>query len=162
MLYDVLTRGVGRGACWCRGAEGHWREAADLWQRAGCPYDYAMALAESPDPSDLLDALATLDTLGAEPLAHRVRLRLRELGVTRVPRGPVPSTRDNPGGLTDRQVEVVRMLDEGLTNAQIAARLVVSVRTVDTHVAAVLDKLNARTRRDAAARARALGVVAER
>jgi DNA-binding CsgD family transcriptional regulator/tetratricopeptide (TPR) repeat protein/energy-coupling factor transporter ATP-binding protein EcfA2 len=138
---------------------GRWREAADAWQRAGCPYEHATALAQSPDPSDLLTALATLDALGAEPLARRVRLRLKELGVTRVPRGPVPSTRDNPAGLTDRQVDVVRLLADGLSNAEIAARLVLSVRTVDTHVGAVLDKLNARTRRDAAKRARALGLV---
>ena len=79
--------------------------------------------------------------------------------MTRVPRGPVPSTRDNPAGLTERQVEVVRLLAQGLSNAEIAARLVLSVRTVDTHVAAVLDKLDARTRRDAASRARELGLV---
>jgi DNA-binding NarL/FixJ family response regulator len=71
----------------------------------------------------------------------------------------VPATRDNPAGLTERQVEVVRLLADGLSNAEIAARLVLSVRTVDSHVAAVLDKLNARTRRDAATRARLLGLV---
>jgi len=110
----------------------------------------------------VLEALATLDALQAEPLARRVRLRLRELGVARIPRGPVPSTRDNPAGLTERQTEVVRLLADGLSNAEIAARLVLSVRTVDSHVAAVLDKLNARTRREAADRAVALGLVAGR
>jgi DNA-binding NarL/FixJ family response regulator len=139
---------------------GRWREAADQWQRAGCPYEYARTLAASPDPDDLLTALATLDGMGAEPLARRVRGRLKELGVTRVPRGPVPSTRENPAGLTGRQVEVVRLLADGLSNAEIAARLVLSVRTVDSHVAAVLDKLDAPTRREAAARARSLGLVA--
>lgn len=137
-------------------AAGKWREAADLWQRAGCPYEHASALAQSPDPADLLTALAALDTMGAEPLARRVRQRLRELGVTRVPRLK-PSTRDNPAGLTPRQVEVVRLLADGLSNAEIAARLVLSVRTVDTHVAAILDKLSTRTRREAAVRATELG-----
>jgi DNA-binding NarL/FixJ family response regulator len=61
--------------------------------------------------------------------------------------------------LTSRQTDVVALLAEGLTNAEIAARLVLSVRTVDTHVAAILDKLDARTRRDAAARAKALGLL---
>jgi DNA-binding NarL/FixJ family response regulator len=140
-------------------ATGRWREAADAWQRAGCRYEQALALAQSLDPDDLLSALATADSLGAEPLAHRVRQRLRDLGVTRIPRGRVQSTRDNPAGLTERQADVVRLLVEGLTNAEIAARLVLSVRTVDTHVAAILTKLDARTRRDAAARAKALGVV---
>jgi DNA-binding CsgD family transcriptional regulator/tetratricopeptide (TPR) repeat protein len=139
-------------------ALGRWREAAGLWQRAGYRYEYALALAESPDPADLLEALATLDELGAAPLGKRVRQRLKELGVTRVPRGPVPSTRDNPAGLTDRQAEVLTLLAQGLSNAEIAARLVLSIRTVDTHVAAVLDKLNARTRREAVVRAKALGL----
>src|SRR6266511_4069070 len=140
-------------------AKGQWRQAAEAWQRAGCPYEHAVALAQSPDPADLLHALTTLDALGAEPLARRVRLRLRELGVTRIPRGRVQSTRDNLAGLTERQADVVRLLAEGLTNAEIAARLVLSVRTVDTHVAAILNKLDAKTRRDAVARAKALGLL---
>jgi DNA-binding NarL/FixJ family response regulator/tetratricopeptide (TPR) repeat protein/energy-coupling factor transporter ATP-binding protein EcfA2 len=140
-------------------ATGQWRQAAEAWQRAGCPYERAVALAHSPDPADLLSALTTLDALGAEPLARKIRLRLRELGVTRIPRGRVQSTRDNPAGLTGRQTDVVRLLAEGLTNAEIAARLVLSVRTVDTHVAAILTKLDAKTRRDAAARAKALGLL---
>jgi DNA-binding CsgD family transcriptional regulator/tetratricopeptide (TPR) repeat protein len=140
-------------------AAGRWREAAELWRQAGCPYERASALAHSDDPADVLEALSILDQLGAEPLARRLRHRLKELGVARVPRGPTPSTRINPGGLTGRQVEVVRLLADGLSNAEIAARLVLSVRTVDTHVAAVLAKLDARTRRDAADRARDLGLI---
>jgi DNA-binding CsgD family transcriptional regulator len=140
-------------------AQGRWRGAEALWRAAGTPYEAAMALAESPDAADRLAALAELDALGAEPLSRVVRLRLRDQGVTRIPRGPTSSTRDNPAGLTDRQVEVVQLLADGLTNSEIAARLVLSVRTVDSHVAAVLDKLGARTRRDVAARAAALGLL---
>jgi DNA-binding CsgD family transcriptional regulator/tetratricopeptide (TPR) repeat protein len=143
-------------------AAGQWRAAARIWRRSGFEYAAAAALSQSDDPDDLLDALATLDPLGAEPLARRVRQRLKEQGVSRIPRGPTPSTRDNPAGLTGRQVEVVRLVADGLSNAEIAARLVLSVRTVDSHVAAVLDKLSASTRRDAVARARALGLIAGR
>jgi DNA-binding CsgD family transcriptional regulator/tetratricopeptide (TPR) repeat protein len=140
-------------------AQGRWREAEAAWRAAGTPYERALAQAESPDAADRLAALAELDALGAEPLSRVVRLRLRDQGVTRIPRGPTSSTRDNPAGLTDRQVEVVQLLADGLTNSEIAARLVLSVRTVDSHVAAVLDKLDARTRRDVAARAAALGLL---
>lgn len=140
-------------------AAGRWRQAAAAWAAYGCPYEHAAALASSPDPDDLLAALATLDRLRADPLARVVRARLRALGVSRIPRGPVESTRANPAGLTGRQAEVLRLVSQGLTNAEIAERLVVSVRTVDAHVAAVLDKLGARSRREAAARAAELGVL---
>jgi DNA-binding NarL/FixJ family response regulator len=82
--------------------------------------------------------------------ADLVRRELRRLGVARVPRRPLPRTRANPAGLTDRQVEVLGLLADGLTNAEIANRLVVSVRTVDHHVAAILSKLNVGSRREAA------------
>jgi DNA-binding CsgD family transcriptional regulator len=140
-------------------AAGRWREAAAAWEAAGCPYEHAAALAESPDSEQLLTALAMLDELGARPLATKVRRRLRALGVTRIPRGPVDETRVNPAGLTTRQVDVLRLLGKGYTNAQIASQLVVSVRTVDSHVAAVLGKLGAASRREAAARAAELGVL---
>jgi DNA-binding NarL/FixJ family response regulator len=47
----------------------------------------------------------------------------------------------NPAGLTDRHTEILRLLARGLTSPETAARLVVSVRTVDDHVSAVLQKL---------------------
>lgn len=137
---------------------GQWRPAAEAWRAAGCPYEHAAALAQSPDPADKLTALAGLDALGAVPLARIVRAELRALGVVRIPRGPHAATRRNPAGLTGRQLQVVRYLAEGRTNIEIAARLVLSVRTVDNHVRAVLDKLDARSRRDVAARAAELGM----
>jgi DNA-binding CsgD family transcriptional regulator len=139
-------------------AFGNWRAAATRWHEAGCEYEYASALAESPDSADVLEALAILDVIGAEPLARRVRQKLQQLGVTRIPRGPAQSTRNNPAGLTQRQAEVVALLASGLSNAEIAARLVLSVRTVDAHVAAILGKLDVQTRREAAAKANALGI----
>jgi DNA-binding CsgD family transcriptional regulator/tetratricopeptide (TPR) repeat protein len=150
---------TGSGHPYALQAAGQWREAAELWQAAGCPYEHAAALAESPDPGDLLASLEILDELGATPLATLVRGQLRALGTTRIPRGPRGETRVNPAGLTTRQVEVLRLLGMGYTNAQIASQLVVSVRTVDSHVAAVLAKLGAASRREAAASAAQLGVL---
>ena len=141
-------------------AAGRWREAAAAWQAAGYPYEHAAALAESPDPQDRLAALAQLDALGAAPLARLVRAGLRRLGITHVPRGPVDATRQNPAGLTERQVQVLGLLSQGCTNAEIADRLVISTRTVDSHVAAVLAKLGVGTRRAAAAKAADLGLLA--
>ena len=140
-------------------AAGRWREAAMLWESAGCPYEQATALSESHDPEHMLTALGMLDELAAKPLATKVRRRLRTLGVARIPRGPLTETRVNPAGLTGRQVDVLRLIGQGFTNAQIAGQLVVSVRTVDSHVAAVLGKLGAASRQEAAVRAAELGLL---
>ncbi|WP_139415388.1 ATP-binding protein [Agromyces laixinhei] len=140
-------------------ARGDWKRAAELWRAIGCPYHEASALAESPHEADLLTALAILDRIGAVPLARRVRAELRERGARSIPRGPSNPTRRNPAGLTDRQVEVLRLVADGLTNAEIAERLVVSVRTIDSHVAAVLAKLGAMSRQDAVRVARGHGVL---
>ena len=132
------------------GISGDWRGAADAWRAIGAPYEEALELAASGRPAELLDALGTLERLGASAAADLVRRQLRAKGVTRLPRRPLPRTRANPGGLTDRQLEVLELLADGLTNAEIADRLVVSVRTVDHHVAAILAKLKVGSRREAA------------
>jgi len=130
-------------------AAGDWRAAAAVWERLGCPFERAHALADADDEEALLTALDLAVGLGAEPLAARLRAKLRTYGVQRVPRGPRPDTRANPAGLTARQLEVLALLREGLTNGEIAERLVLSVRTVDHHVSAVLEKLGVDNRRAA-------------
>jgi len=71
-----------------------------------------------------------------------------------LPRGPRPTTRGNPFGLTARQLDILGLLAEDLTNAQIATRLYLSSKTVDHHVSAVLTKLGVHSREAAAAVAR--------
>jgi DNA-binding CsgD family transcriptional regulator/tetratricopeptide (TPR) repeat protein len=132
------------------GILGDWAGAAARWGSLGAPYERALELAASGRQPELLEALAALDRLGAVAAATLVRRDLRRMGASHVPGRPRPRTRANPAGLTDRQLEVLELLAEGLTNAEIAGRLVVSVRTVDHHVAAILAKLNVGSRREAA------------
>jgi DNA-binding CsgD family transcriptional regulator len=123
--------------------------AALAWRTIGCPYHEAMALVDSSVESELRHAHRLLVALEARPLARVVAERLRQLGAGRIPRGPRRSTRRNPAGLTDRQMEVLACLREGLRNSDIAERLVLSPKTVDHHVSAVLRKLGARDRSEA-------------
>ena len=140
------------------GLRGDWQAAAEAWECIGDPYERALEMAESGEVEPTVEALLMLERLEARPAAALVRRRLRELGMTRLPRGPQPATRANPAGLTGRQAEILRLLADGLSNADIAARLVISVRTVDHHVTAVLQKLGVPTRREAARAAVELGL----
>jgi DNA-binding CsgD family transcriptional regulator/type II secretory pathway predicted ATPase ExeA len=137
---------------------GNWEAAAAKWDELGCPYEAAMARADSDDEDTVRGALEVLHELGARPAAAIVSRRLRERGVRGLPRGPRPSTRGNPAGLTARELEVAALLSEHLTNAAIAERLVLSEKTVDHHVSAVLKKLDVRNRGEAAAAAKELGL----
>lgn len=132
---------------------GDWRAAAAAWEHLGCPYEQARALADG-DPEAQIAALAICEQLGARPLAEFVRQKLRQAGIQIIPRGPRAATRENPFGLTKRQVEILALLTEHLTNAQIAARLHISAKTVDHHVSAVLAKLDVHSRDEAAGLAR--------
>jgi DNA-binding CsgD family transcriptional regulator len=137
---------------------GDWQGAAAQWARIGCPYEQALALAEG-DADAQRQALALLEQLGAQPAAARVRQRMRQQGRTSIPRGPRPSTRANLAGLTTREVDVLRLLAEGISNAQIAQRLSVSSKTVDHQVSAILAKLEVRSRMQAITAASALGLL---
>jgi DNA-binding NarL/FixJ family response regulator len=137
---------------------GDWAAAFDAWTALGCPYHAARALGASDEEADLRRALGELQRLGARPAAAQVSRRLRELGARGVQRGPRPSTRANPGGLTDRELEVLALVSDGLTNAEIAGRLFLSEKTVGHHVSAILRKLEVRTRGEASAEAARLGI----
>ena len=90
-------------------------------------------------------AVRTFERIGARPDADAAAALLRELGASGRSRGP------GTGSLTAREAEVLALLAEGLTNAQIAERLVISRRTAEHHVANILAKLDLRTRAEAAA-----------
>jgi DNA-binding CsgD family transcriptional regulator/tetratricopeptide (TPR) repeat protein len=138
---------------------GHWARAASYWRENGCRYQAALALADSHDGKAQRQALDELQALGARPAAAIVARRLRELGERGLPRGPRPKTRANPAGLTARELEVLELMAEGLRNAQIAERLVLSGKTIDHHVSAVLRKLDVRSRGEATAEAARLGLL---
>jgi DNA-binding CsgD family transcriptional regulator len=137
---------------------GDWQQAASGWQRLGCPYEEALALADG-DSFARLRSLAILDELGAARVAAFLRRKMRAAGIRRIPRGARPATKRNPVGLTAREMDVLRLLADGLSNRRIAAQLCISAKTVDHHVSAVLAKLDVASREQAAAQAIARGFV---
>jgi len=137
---------------------GEWEAAGEAWDDLGCPYEAALARTGSGDEAALQQALGTFQRLGAVPATRVVAQLLRSAGVHSIARGPRRSTMNNPGQLTARQIEILELLAAGLTNAEIAARLYITPKTVAHHVSAILGKLGVRSRRQAAAEAHKLGL----
>ena len=125
---------------------GEWARAAAAWQELGCPYERARALAEGDDEAALKEALESFVALGAGPAAAALTKLLRDAGAKGIPRGPRPATSANAANVTPREREILALLADGLTNAEIAASLHISVRTVDHHVSSILAKLEVRNR----------------
>ncbi len=140
---------------------GDWQTSASEWARIGDPYREALALAEG-DADAAMEALTILENLGALAVVEHVRSAARDRGLKLdIPSQPRAATRANPAGLTRRQMDVLRLLNKGLSNAEIGASLFVSPKTVDHHVSAILAKLEVNTRGEAAARARDAGWIGE-
>ena len=135
-----------------------WAGAARLWTDLGCPYEAGMALLGSADEASLRKALWIFTDLGAPATARLTRQKMRRLAIRSIPAGPRTATREHPLGLTRREREVLDLICARHTNAEIAGKLFISVKTVDHHVSAVLAKLDAPTRRAAATRAAKLGL----
>jgi len=133
--------------------------AAEIWEKLGYPYQRAIALTHG-ETSAQLKALDILETLGATAVADKLRQELRDQGVA-LPRRKTRKT-DHRVGLTARQGEVLQLLDDQLSNVEIADRLFLSPRTVEHHVAAVMSKLNASTRNQAVVLAGEQGLLTAR
>ena len=128
-------------------AAGDWEQATRSWTGLGCPYDAALALHDAADEAALREALNIFTGLGASAAAQITRHEeFARLGIRSIPAGPRSATREHPFGLTRREREVLDLICAGHTNAEIAAKLFISAKTVDHHVSAVLAKLDAPTR----------------
>ncbi len=128
----------------------HLRRARAIWQELSMPYDLARARI------DLAGALrARGDTEAADIELEAARAALIELGAmpdVRVVDDQLHRSRSEwPAGLTDREVEVLRLLASGATNRSIATELVLSERTVDRHVSNIFTKIDVSSRSAATA-----------
>jgi len=147
-----------------------WRSAVEEWKAAGDPYREAgarwrLAWALVADRSGRAEAAAHLasaadvaERLGARPLGDAVaRSAVRwRLGLTGATQGD-----SGAGGLSARELEVLPLLAAGRSNAEIAEILVISPRTVGTHVSHILHKLGAIRRAEVSDRAHRAGLLAD-
>jgi DNA-binding CsgD family transcriptional regulator/tetratricopeptide (TPR) repeat protein len=140
-------------------ASGDRSTAARWWQDRGQPYQAALVWVGSGDAESLRDSLEVLRDLGARPAMAIVARELRELGEVDLPRQSSAPIAAYPSGLTAREVDVLRLLVTGLRNSEIAAQLVLSPRTVDHHVSALMRKLGVQSRGGAIAAGVRLGLV---
>ena len=137
---------------------GDFAAAADHWAVIGAPYERALALVDTAHPDHVREGLDVLDQLGADVTAAWFRHELRRQGVANVPQRRRRATMANAAGLTARQIDVLHLLRDGLTNAELAQQLYISAKTADHHVSAILSKLGVGSRREAVQAARDLGV----
>lgn len=132
-------------------------QAIDLWSRNRALYEAAIARAE---------LAAVLERLGRDAAAAAARQRandaFQEMGAARRASQAGDSPGDSPradGALTPRETEVLRLVAEGLSNEQVAERLVVSPHTVHRHMANIRSKLDQPSRAAAVAYATREGLI---
>jgi ATP/maltotriose-dependent transcriptional regulator MalT len=142
-----------------------WRDVAEAWDRLGEPFRSAYAhlrVAEElvgagtdrdEAATHLRSALATARRIGADRLAARAE----DLG--RRSRLRVEAAPDNPYRLTSRELEVLGLVADGLTDRAIGGRLFISHRTVERHVSNLLSKLGADRRSELVATAHREGLL---
>ncbi|WP_256753356.1 helix-turn-helix transcriptional regulator [Mesorhizobium sp. Mes31] len=137
---------------------GNWLEAAASWAELQAPFEQGLALMRG-DEAAQRSALEIFETLGARAVAQHMRDFMRKNGLINIARGPRRTTRANGAGLTQRQMEVLQLIERGFSNKRIAEHLTISPKTVDHHVSAVLGKLDAGSRGQATAAARDSGLI---
>jgi DNA-binding CsgD family transcriptional regulator len=150
-----------------------WDQAAAAWGGLAEPHPQAEMLLHAAEAAlaggdrdgaaeRLRRAAPLAGHLGARPLAEQIailarRARLRLAGDGSADAGPgEPGSGDGELGLTERELEVLRLVAAGRSNREIAAELYISPKTASVHVSNILGKLNVANRGEAAARAHAL------
>jgi len=137
---------------------GNIKQAASFWRRIHCPFEEALALAEGND-EDKKTALQILQHLGADAFSERLKMEMRTLGIKNIPRGIRESTKANPAQLTNREIDVLQLLQKGLQNKKIASTLFISTKTAENHISNILFKLDVTSRSSAVTEALRLSIL---
>jgi DNA-binding CsgD family transcriptional regulator/tetratricopeptide (TPR) repeat protein len=120
-------------------------KAASFWKQLGCPYEQALALFQGDD-EDKRESISIIQRLGADAVYNKLKFEMRTSGIKSIPRGIRKNTRSNPAHLTERELDVLQLLKEGMRNKEIGSKLFISAKTVDNHIASIFFKLDVHSR----------------
>ncbi|WP_242117469.1 LuxR family transcriptional regulator [Aestuariivivens sediminicola] len=124
----------------------------------GCQYDAAIALVFGGE-DQMRKAFTIFNELNVSATIRKWRTLMKAEGIKRIPKGLIKSTKSNPASLTNRQLDVLMEIGQGLHNAEIAKKLFISNRTVEHHVSAIFEKLEVTSRNKAVIKAKELGIL---
>ncbi len=133
-------------------------KAAEIWKRLGCPYEQALALFEGNE-SDKKAAIIIMHKLGATTIIEKMKFQMRTSGIKSIPRGIRKTTRSNSANLTERELDVLQLLKEGMQNKEIGAKLFISHKTVNHHISSIFFKLDVNSRSKAVKEAIHLDII---
>jgi len=133
-------------------------KSAVLWRQKGCAYEQALALFEGSE-EDKKTAIELVHNLGAEAIYEKMKFEMRLSGIKSIPRGIRKSTMANPANLTERELDVLQLLKEGLQNKEIANKLFISPKTVDHHISSIFFKLDVNSRTKAVQEATRMEII---
>ena len=138
--------------------EGKTNAAASFWKNKGCPFEQAISLYEGNEENKK-NALQIFLHLGADAIAEKLKMEMRAVGIKNIPRGIRESTRSNPAQLTNREVDILHLLQQGFENKKIANTLFISPKTAENHISNILFKLDVNSRNKAVAEGIRLGIL---
>nr|WP_299339895.1 AAA family ATPase [Allomuricauda sp.] len=138
--------------------DGDAANAIKFWSSADFPYELALSYCLGNN-EEIREGYDILERLQAVQTKKRVREHLKDSGRQTVPRGILRSTRNNPLHLTNRELDVLKEVSNGLSNSEIASTLYISSKTVDNHVSSILSKMEVSARQKAIIKAKELKII---
>ena len=134
------------------------KSAASFWQKKHCLFEQALMLFEGNE-NDKKAALSIFQQLEAHAVCEKIKMEMRAAGIRKIPRGKRESTKSNPMNLTNRELEILQLLQKGKHNKEIADFLFISTKTVDHHISNILLKLDVNSRSKAVIEAARLNIL---